>query len=279
VDKDVKGKLINIAGRLRKLSDRFRESGMEVGEAVHEAHEVLATERKGLFEQWVECETEIGLSSAYNLKNVYERNCDFPIIGKLPPTVAYLLAAPGTPKKAIEAVEKAVGRGAKPTVELAKSEIKKHSDKPAPKKAPEAAKASTDCQATSPAPQPAAAKAEEPAAGSCPKGGDHELDEDRVCMKCHDPDPELHVKIKEQNRVIESFARAVMASFDGAPSDPWLDDSRLGIARDQIKSACATIRLAKAHDLPCPKCKGAGCKTCRNCGYLPKQSYEAAGGK
>ena len=122
-------------------------------------------------------------------------------------------------------------------------------------------------------------KAEVPAAGPCFKGGEHELDEDRICMKCHESDPVLHAKIAEQNRAIESFARSVMAAIDSAPADPWLDDSRLGIARDQIKSACSTIRLAKAHDKPCPKCNGAGCKTCRNCGYLPKTSYEAAGGQ
>lgn len=89
-------------------------------------------------------------------------------------------------------------------------------------------------------------------------------------------------RIKEQNRIIESFARSLVKHFDDSvPKDPWLDESRLTIARDQIKSAASTIRLAKACDEPCPKCdgKGAKCKFCRGCGYLPKTSYEMAGGK
>lgn len=90
-------------------------------------------------------------------------------------------------------------------------------------------------------------------------------------------------KVRQQNSAIESFARSLMAAFDNPPSDPWLDDSRLNIARDQIRSACSTIRLAKAHDKQCPKCDGAGsvtgkpCRACRGCGYLPKSSYEAMG--
>jgi DnaJ-class molecular chaperone len=54
---------------------------------------------------------------------------------------------------------------------------------------------------------------------------------------------------------------------------------------DHVKGLCGTIRQAKAHDKPCPKCDGAGantgkpCKTCRGCGFLPKVSYEMAGGE
>lgn len=90
----------------------------------------------------------------------------------------------------------------------------------------------------------------------------------------------LDERVKQQNSIIEAFAKRVMKAFtDDVPSDPWLDESRLNIARDQIKSACSTIRLAKACDKPCPKCEGKGCKTCRQCGYLPHNSYEMAGGK
>ncbi len=115
--------------------------------------------------------------------------------------------------------------------------------------------------------------------GPCHGGGEHELDDERICMKCHEHDPELHGRIDEQNKVVEAFAKSLLKAFDSPPSDPWLDESRLQIAKDQIKSACATIRLAKAYEKACPKCLGKGCKTCRNCGYLPKSSYEAAGGQ
>lgn len=128
LDKDTKGKLVALAGEIKRYGESFRKCGMQVGEAVFNAHLLLADHRDGLFEKWVEQETDIGLSTAYNLKNVWERASDFPILENLPPTVAYLLAAPKTPDAAIKAVEKAVNKGTRPTVELAKAAIKEHSE-------------------------------------------------------------------------------------------------------------------------------------------------------
>jgi ParB-like chromosome segregation protein Spo0J len=87
-------------------------------------------------------------------------------------------------------------------------------------------------------------------------------------------------RIKEQQQIVERFARGLTKWFeDNIPTDPWLDDSRVDIARDQVKSAASSLRLCKAHGKPCPKCDGAGCAFCKDCGYLPKNSYEMAGGK
>lgn len=92
-------------------------------------------------------------------------------------------------------------------------------------------------------------------------------------------------KVKAHNLDIERFARSIMEAFADPPASVWLDESRLGIALDQIKSACATIRQAKAHDKPCPKCDGKGshtgkpCKWCKGVGYMPERSYEMAGGQ
>lgn len=92
-------------------------------------------------------------------------------------------------------------------------------------------------------------------------------------------------KVKQHNLEIERFARSIMEAFADPPASVWLDESRLGIAMDQIKSACATIRQAKAHDKPCPKCSGNGshtgkpCKWCHGVGYMPERSYEMAGGQ
>ena len=86
--------------------------------------------------------------------------------------------------------------------------------------------------------------------------------------------------VAEQNRVLESFARSVMAAFnDHIPTDPWFGESEIEICRNLIKSASASIRLSKAHDKPCPKCHGKGCKACRHVGYMPKRSYEGMGGQ
>lgn len=96
-----------------------------------------------------------------------------------------------------------------------------------------------------------------------------------------DRSAELSEKIQQQNSLIESFARGLTKWFDeNLPSDPWLDESRVGIARDQVRAAASTLRLTKAHSKPCPKCSGsnANCKFCRGVGYMPKSAYEMAGG-
>lgn len=86
--------------------------------------------------------------------------------------------------------------------------------------------------------------------------------------------------VKSRNLEIDRFCQRILQAFkDSQPTDAWLDDSRIGIAKQQIDSALATIRIAKAHDKPCPKCDGAGCKMCRNCGYMPKNEFQMAGGK
>lgn len=93
-------------------------------------------------------------------------------------------------------------------------------------------------------------------------------------------------KVKAHNLAIDRYCRRITETFEAdIPLGAWLDDSRVGMARDAINSAVATLRQAKAHDKPCPKCDGKGtntgkpCKNCRGVGYMPKVSYEMAGGK
>lgn len=93
-------------------------------------------------------------------------------------------------------------------------------------------------------------------------------------------------RVKAHNLAIERFARKVSEAFEAEqPLGIWFDDSRAGMARDSINAAVATIRQAKCHDKPCPKCDGEGkntgkpCKQCRGAGFMPKVSYEMAGGK
>lgn len=282
VQKDAKGKLINLAGQVKKHGEAFKGAGFQIGEAIYEAHEILAAEREGLFEPWVESETDIGIRTAYDCLNVYKRSKDFAIIAKLPPTMAYILAAPSTPDEVIEEVEKAVKKGARPTVRLAKDTLERFRDvNDRPKKRGRTSAPKKPAKLPSQSDEPPAG---EP--GEAPKiSGGATFDTQEIEAVAQSDAERFAAKVKAQNKSIDSFARDLMAAFGDPPADPWLDEGRLNIAKDQIKSACSTIRLAMAHDKPCPKCDGEGehtgksCRTCRGCGYLPKSSYEAAGGQ
>lgn len=90
----------------------------------------------------------------------------------------------------------------------------------------------------------------------------------------------IDVTINEQHKRIESFCRSLTKFFaDNVPDDPWLDEGQLEIARSQLASCCGAIRVVKANLLCCPLCEGKGCTRCRDCGYMPKNSYQMAGGQ
>ena len=90
----------------------------------------------------------------------------------------------------------------------------------------------------------------------------------------------IDVAINEQHKRLESFCRALTKFFaDNVPDDPWLDEGQLEIARSQLASCCGAIRVMKANLLCCPICEGKGCTRCRDCGYMPKNSYQMAGGQ
>lgn len=184
VDKDTKGKLISLSGRLKSVGASWKDAGLKLGEDVHEAHKLLAKERKGLFEKWVDAETAIGLKTAYNLMNVYVCTKQHPILQNLQNSVAYLLAEPKTPREAIEAAENLAAKGEKVTLVKAKELISKFREKvksaPRKPKTPKPAEA-----APPPEPLPPAALVVE---GPCPHGGPHDYD-DEACKRCHDPKP------------------------------------------------------------------------------------------
>lgn len=125
VAKETKGKLIALAGQLKRHGDALRTAGNAIGQAVIEAHELLAGSRAGLFDEWVDAETEIGRSTAYRCLNAAKRALNYPIIGQLPPTVAYMMSAKNVPDEAIEDFQKQVSKGVKPTVKAAKETLAK----------------------------------------------------------------------------------------------------------------------------------------------------------
>ena len=103
-------------------------------------------------------------------------------------------------------------------------------------------------------------------------------DEEGVSTKADETeeDDAVEVVMKDWNSKIESWARAVVAQLKEVPQGPWIDETRIGIMRSELKSLTATVRATKAHNL-CPKCDGKGCKKCRGTGFVPKVEYDSMG--
>jgi hypothetical protein len=344
VEKEAKGKLVYLAGQIKKESASHTRTGIAIGESVAKAHEILAGDgRDGQFSQWVEAECGFSKRTAYNYMNAWQTFGKSESIEQYEPTAMYTLSGSKVPPDAVKEAEKLAKKGERITAEKADEILGKFRDV-AKKTSAKQANGATSVQRLHTS-EPSASvsgtgnnppSADPPSlpsvgtvnqtetgsqgdgdAGECPKGncrkgGNHTF-EDGACSKCLEPDDtpipevvpidpngfdreniEAHAesfaanfaaRVKAHNLAIERFARAIMEAFADPPESVWLDESRLGIAQDQIKSACATIRQAKAHDQPCPKCDGKGshtgkpCKWCKGVGFLPERSYEMAGGK
>lgn len=266
VEKESKGKLIALAGQIKRHGNDLIKSVVEIGEAIHLANDLLSVGRAGQFKAWVESETGLSSTTAYEWMAVYRRSLNFPIIGKFPPTVAYLLSPESVPDAAIKDFEKQVDKGTRPTVAAAKATLarfKDVADKPARTKSPTKVRSQSD--------EPSNGRPDEPPVPPPPPVNE-------------DSEPEevtLEYRMTEWNKQVEDLARAVSTCLDDAPTGPWLgegdDDNRLGIAKTQLKSAAATIRLAKCPHVCC-KCDGKGCKACRQSGMMPKNTWEMMGG-
>lgn len=298
VDKETKGKLLALAGQVKRGREHYNKSVIELGESIHEAHDLLANHKNGTFGKWVIGECGLEETTARNYMNAFKA------FGKYPATVAgysagamYLLSSPEAPVGAFKEAKKRVDNGEKMTTPLAKEILSRFKT---PK--PSSASRSADTAAAKP-PKPSAetvsqesahtgsaALSDDPIGDAC----EHERDEEGdACRKCRCPmepvneDSEpvevtLEHRMAEWNKAVESLARAVSSALDDAITGPWLgesdDDNRLGIAKTQLKSAAATIRLAKCPHVCC-KCDGKGCKACRESGMMPKNTYEMMGGK
>lgn len=126
-DKDQRGKLINLEGRIKKKRTGMIQSVLDIGEELAQAQAVLANHNKGTFKRWVEACFEFTDTTAYNCINVYTRFRESPqIIWGLSDTTLYLLAAPSTPDKSVLEATKLVDKGVRVTVEVAKELIAKH---------------------------------------------------------------------------------------------------------------------------------------------------------
>lgn len=185
VDADTKGKLVYFAGRIKKVGESHVRTILEIGEHLSGARDLLSRKGggDGTWRAWLEAEIGISHQTAANYINAFNR---FPsecqIICHSSPTAVYLLSAPEAPEGAAKEAEKQASKGQKITVARAKEILAKFKEV-APKKPPKPA----------PAAAPEAPAETTPEAGPCPKGGEHDYDEDGDCTKCFDqrdvPDP------------------------------------------------------------------------------------------
>ena len=300
VDKDTKGKLISYAGQVKRHSSSLKDAANEIGKVIYAVHELLADQKAGLFDEWVELETEVSLSTAYNYINVEKRAFQFPILENLPPTVAYMLAGPKVPDAAIEAFEKRIEKGEKATVKAAKATLNKFrkvAAKPRRKKG-------------------MAVKSQETAVSADPIGDacTHEADEDGDCKKCgcpmggvsggttfdtaelDTPDDKVLDGLKQKPpkelievfKILPDFAKQRNAITQikrwitqtvSHPGAKVLEGVAQSIKVD-LDNADRALRFARPHSI-CVYCKNklpklANCNACKGHGWITELTYDQA---
>lgn len=83
-------------------------------------------------------------------------------------------------------------------------------------------------------------------------------------------------QMKEHNHRLESFCRKLQKLVDDEfPKTPWLDkDTSMGeSAKRKIKDAITSIRSGKCSHI-CPSCKGDGCRSCLETGFVTQGKYQ-----
>jgi hypothetical protein len=133
VGKEEKGKLIYLAGEIKKANSSHLRFGIAVGEAVAKAHALLACDGKdGQFSAWVEAECGFGRTTAYKYMQVWDAFNDCEVIDQFDLSALQTLSAPKAPEKArIEAV-KLAKKGEHITNDRSKELCDQFREKPAP---------------------------------------------------------------------------------------------------------------------------------------------------
>lgn len=305
VEKEAKGKLIVLAGQVKRGKANYAKSVLELGCAVHEAHELLAgTGRDGKFKQWVEAECGLEQRTAYNYLYAFEAFNKIETVSSFSAGAMYALSAPACPVKARKEAIKRAEKGERISKVIADDIIESFTVEP--EEVSNVGHLSDSASVTGTAAKSNGAPPDLPSvgtvnrtesgsqdsgdAGECPRGGSHDRGDDGTCTKCKDPPPiipmeggdsfdpaniEAHAesfaanfsaKVKAHNLAIDRYCQRIKAAFDNdVPASPWFDDSRKGIVGDQISSAIGSARQAKVHDKPCPKCDGKGSHTGKPC--------------
>lgn len=192
-EKDDKGKLISLAGQIKKARDTYDDSLFDLGEVIAHAHSVLTKHGSGSFVKWIELETGIENTTAYNYMYAWMRFHGFPNRNMITAGAMYKLSAPKAPPAAAKEAEKLANKGERVTESVASELVKKHK----PEKVTEKVYSSVgktehvaDKQVTKTEPAKTAAASVAPSPdpkGNCPRGGDHVADDEGDCQKCKEP--------------------------------------------------------------------------------------------
>lgn len=132
MDKDVAGKLRNLANRLQGLKEKLAGHILEIGETITIAHDQFAKQKTGEFLKWVEFEAGYSKSSAYNYMSAYRVFGNVPNFGRIEDSALYALAQNNTPENARKEALRLADKGVKITHKQAKAIIKKHKPKVSP---------------------------------------------------------------------------------------------------------------------------------------------------
>ena len=275
---DQKGKLISLAGQIRKGRQHYIAAVFEVGEAIATAHSILSDHHKGTFAKWVEGECGIEERTAYNYMHAWQT---FGAEGEkitIPATAMYLLSAPEAPEKAAKEAIKLADKGERITVARAKELLEKfRPTTPQKRGSPEIISeletveakevATSELPAAKPGSNPAVCPEMYPEAYDADSGEDERTDSPKESAALEaEPVKELDFadRVKDVNGKIESFCRQLTKWFEeNCPRVESVDHlGRYDSALSHVRAACRTMRTCKLEAEPCPKCKGEGCKTC-----------------
>ncbi len=218
LDKAVKGKLIALAGQVKREKAKHATSGMAIGESISEAHDLLAGDgRDGTFANWVELECGFGRTTAYNYMWTWRRFGKCSSLEHFTQEALYALASPKTPETAVNEAVKLADKGVYVNKERADEILGKFRDLSnsvaagrdarKPEGTPATPKGGSNPPATAsgkdertestgkkpqePSPRPSGSDTDKPGDfGTCPNCGGKKWTEDEfgaTCAKCNQP--------------------------------------------------------------------------------------------
>ena len=129
VSKDVKGKLIYLAGQINRQKMAAMDALMTMGKDINEAHQLLAGEgRDGKFAEWIEDVCGVSRRTAYNYMHAYQRFSGCGAIAYITQEAMYALSGPTVPPEAAKAAAKAAEKGERIDLKYAKNLLLKFDD-------------------------------------------------------------------------------------------------------------------------------------------------------